>query len=33
MKDLFLALTKNLKAIILQCIEQVIVMYKYFRSD
>lgn len=32
MKDLFLALTKCLKAIIVQFIQQASLLYKHFRS-
>ncbi len=32
MRDLFLALTKSIKAIIVQYIKQAGALYKYFRS-
>lgn len=32
MKDIFLELTKNLKAIVVQFISEVILMYKSFRN-
>jgi len=32
MKDIFLELTKSLKDIVLQCVSEVILLYKSFRS-